>query len=197
MATHGDDLQTAFKEGEKAIAATKIGDGAYEASVVDEDGRLTAGTAIFSDQELLVPVNIYALKPGQIVAARGTTIFNPRRSSKEVEAVFGKHEYSRKKAGETPEHTKAQQIQLENQVREMSGQIAILTAALGIKAQEVIAKQDSKPEETKPEEVADAVVVDSIDDMSWTELQKTAKEKGVNIRKMKRPEVIATLKESV
>ena len=200
MATHGEDLQTAYAEGaKKSFNGSADGSVDYGAAVVDKHGVQAAGTIIPHD-ELLVPVNIWALKSGQEVSGRGTTIFNPKRNSIEVESVFGELKYPRKKAGDTPEHTKAEQIKLQNQVKEMAAQIEILTAALGAKAQREIKAEkeemiDELPEAVQLDEVDDSEDKD-YDNMSMAELRVAAERMGVKPMGTSKAGIAKQLKEA-
>ena len=136
-----ETLLAAFKEGEKKIQAGVDSGGKFMAGAYDRP--LSAGAPVqirgeydpktspnFLTSVSSATVDLSGMRPGQKLGHFGTTIYNPLRSSKEVEAVLGEAKYNPVIEPKSPEQMRVKQAELENQVDTLSKQVAILVSAL-------------------------------------------------------------------
>ena len=119
------------------------------------------------------------LGKGQQVAHRGTVVYNPRPSDPEVEAVHGKKEFKRAVSPDSPTVVRERMKDMETLLAQQTKQIEILTAALGKNV-------------SVPQAVGDAV--DDIASMKYQDLQKLGSKRGINVKGMKKEEIIKALK---
>jgi len=163
-----ETLLNAFKAGEEKLHAAGGGgyqQGAYDrplshgnpVQTIDEYDPTTS--PLFLTSVSSATVDRHGMRPGQILGQHGTTIFNPLRSSKEVEAVLGEHRYNPAIEPKSPEQMRVKQTELENQVQTLSKQVELLVSAL----------QQSKQEP----------VIVPIEDRTVSELRKEAQEKSL------------------
>ncbi len=174
-------LLKAFEEGEKKLHARGGGD--YQAGARNRpmSGNVPPVlTGVEYDPtgappNALTSLNVDPrLKPGQFFNQMGTTVMNPLRSSKEVEAVLGEKKYNPKVEEKSPEQMRVKQVELENQVDSLSKQVNILIAALN--------KQTGV---TKTVE---------LEDMTVTELRNMVKEKSLHYVGRNKEQLIETLR---
>ncbi len=161
-------LLDAFKVGKVKLHAEGGGDyqsGAYDTPLSAGAPVLTVGeydpttSPHFNTAVSSATVDRHGMRPGQILGHHGTTIFNPLRSSKEVEAVLGEAKYNPKIEPKSPEQMRVKQTELENQVNTLSKQVELLVSAL----------QQSRKEP----------VVVELKERTVSELRKEAQEKSL------------------
>jgi hypothetical protein len=107
-------------------------------------------------------VDRQGMKPGQYLGHHGTTIFNPLRSSKEVEAVLGEAKYNPAIEPKSPEQMRVKQAELENRINMQEKQIEILVSAL-----------------QKQTEIEQPKLFVELKDRTVSELRKEAQEKSL------------------
>ena len=217
--TEAEVLTGAFEEGLKKSVGVASDDSRFVANTVDGDGVPAAGTLIKPDEKPLIPYG--PIKSGQIRAHRNTTIFNPNRCSREVEATLGENKYEPVIREDSPEHLKVEQISLQNKIETLEGQIKILTAALsGGKVAETTAPDlsilekdkvpadddeqavlgDKQTENKSPDESGkepELPVAILVKDMKMPELRNMAKELGIKSFGKKKVELIKLLEEAI
>jgi len=142
--SNADVILSAYKEGEKKIAVAGAGgnyqEGAYDRPLSRGNPVMTVGeydptTSPFIDRAVSsLNVDSRGLKPGQHIGHYGTTIYNPLRSSKEVEEVLGIQEYNPAIEPKSPDQMRIKQVELENQVDTLNKQVTILVATLQTQA---------------------------------------------------------------
>lgn len=112
-----------------------------------------------------------SLPAGHSYQQRGTTIANPKREDREVEAILGKNIYDPKPDPKSKEEIVLNASKLETEVAELKNTLAILLAGQQIgKAQaEAPPIVEVKPE---PKPVAE---------VNMTDLRAIAKEKGITV----------------
>ncbi len=154
MATH-DVLVEAFKEGEKKLADVKADlggnyqKGAYNTPLsrgnpVQTIGEYDPTTSPFiTTAASSLNVDGSNLKPGQRLGHYGTTVYNPRRTDKEVEAVLGENRYNPAVEEKSPEQMRIQQAKLENEVRTLKSQMEVMVAALQTQSQAMAEKGET------------------------------------------------------
>jgi len=144
MMSESNVILDAYSAGADKLKAATIGGGYQEGAY---DRPLSAGAPVQTIGEYdpttspfittsasSLNVDRFGLKPGQRITHHGTTIMNPLRSSKEVEAVLGEAKYNPKQDAKSPEQMRIKQAELENQVTKLQSQMAILVATLQIQA---------------------------------------------------------------
>ncbi len=162
-----ETLLSAFKEGEIKLqtSGSDYMAGAYNRplskgnpvqTVGEYDPRTSPNFMTAASSET---VDRHGMKPGQILGHYGTTIYNPLRSSKEVEAVLGEARYNPAIEPKSPEQMRVKQAELENRINTQEKQIELLVSAL----------QQSK---TEP-------VIVAIQDRTVSELRKEAQERSL------------------
>jgi len=143
--------------------------GYYDDSFALANPQMASGTKV-----LLTTV----LKPGQRLSNFNTTIRNPRRCDKEVEAHLGKHVY---KARVEPDSTRELRKEL-NDTKQKLETLMRLVAKEKQEKQTVSEPADS----TEPEPV-------EVPPADWNQLRKFAKEKGINTKGKNKDEILAEL----
>jgi len=146
--SQADVLLDAFKEGKEKLGKMGLGDnyqeGAYDhplgrGNPIQTIGEYDPTNSPYLDQAFSsLNVDRHGLKPGQKLGAHGTTVYNPLRSSKEVEAVLGEKKYDPAIEPKSPEQMRVKQVELENQVDTLQKQMAILVAAIQTQAQSAV-----------------------------------------------------------
>ena len=143
-----DTVLKAYEEGQKKLNERGAGgsflQGAYDVPLsrgvpvqtIDEYDPTTSPFVTTSVSSLTVDRN--GMRPGQVIGHHGTTIFQPLRSSKEVEAVLGEKKYNPKVEAKSPEQMLVRQAELENQVTTLQRQMSILVAAFQTQAQTAV-----------------------------------------------------------
>ncbi len=115
-----------------------------------------------------------SFKPGQVAHAHGSTIANPQRSDKEVEAILGEKRYDPK-----PDPRSKEEMMLRNNAAD--GKIEKLEAMIlqqGQIIQAYMAGQNNAPQNTKPIENNSEPVTETVTkvELSMAELRAKAKE---------------------
>jgi len=127
------------------------------------------------------------LKPGQKFGQRGTTIYNPSRSSKEVEAVKGEARYNPRVEENSSDamniRIKEQDIQIKELTAQLGGLIAGLTVGKQVEPTVTISIPESTP------------IMPDYKDMQYSELKKVAAGQGLSAKGTK-SELIARLMEA-
>ncbi len=164
MTTKADEHIAAYEAGEKKMDANAV------KTPVENlvDGSSPIGT--MGIPPAVAPIITTGLKPGQFRAHYNTSVYNPLRSSPEVEAILGEKKYNPKREGPSRNSI---MLELEEERRKRG--------ALEIKVDAFMAGKSAKDVIVQPK------------DMEWSQLRTTAKKKGINTKGLSKDKIVEEL----
>ena len=168
------------EQGEKLIKASVLGVQKVGKETAMADGTPSRGTVSEYDDswtlgqpnmksaanlKLDIAAGRVKLHPQQRMGQGGTTIYNPKREENEVEAILGELEYKPRIEPDSKEELIKKNLSLASDMETIKAQVAILTKTMPQSA--TVQSVDSRP-------------IGNYDSMSFGDVRKIAKERGIN-----------------
>lgn len=184
-----DVVLTAFKEGAKKLS--DVG-GSTEVLERNSSALPDMKTQMFFEQgeDDDFPPFQQRLKPGQHYDGSGKTIFNPPRSSPEVEAVLGEKKYNPKPRPESSDMVRLKVSQMEAQIQQQNNMIAELVAKLSG------GKTETIPEPPTPDPDATEGVEINKEPNEWNEIRSQAKALGIKVYGKSKEQITSEVEEA-